>query len=221
MSRLVKGIGKIFKAVGKFVKKILPVALAIGAIFFTAGTVLALPGLGAGAAAGAAGKAGSGFLATLLKGAAKQAIQGGVISVLTGGDFKTGAKIGALTGAFGALAGPTSPLVQGFGGAQTASTSALPAGAAGAGAAVAQTGFQKLISDPTIIGNVLTGAAQGFSAAAEKKEAADIVQRRQDNFEGSGDALLNFGSAFQSTRFDEPKTQRWQYDPETKRITFS
>ena len=52
MSRLVKGIGKIFKAVGKFVKKILPVALAIGAIFFTAGTVLALPGLGAGAAAG-------------------------------------------------------------------------------------------------------------------------------------------------------------------------
>lgn len=69
MSKVVKGIGKVFKKVGQIVKKIWKPLVIAAAIYFTAGAALAYfaPAAGAagaaGAAAGAAGAAGAGAAA--------------------------------------------------------------------------------------------------------------------------------------------------------------
>ncbi len=119
MSGVVKTVGKVFKKVVKVVKKVLPIALAGAAIFFTAGSALGLtPSFGA-FTSGLVGKLGlSSTLSGILTGAVTQAgigaALGGGLSLVTGGDFLEGAQGGALAGAVtgGVLGGfglPTDP----------------------------------------------------------------------------------------------------------------
>lgn len=116
MSSLFKGVRKVFKKIGKFVKKILPVVLAVGALVFTGGAALGLTGgLTWGGASGIAASIGSaiggqGLIGSVLTGAIRQAgygaLIGGTVSAASGGSFSKGAKAGAKAGAItGAVMG--------------------------------------------------------------------------------------------------------------------
>lgn len=107
MSRIVKGVKKVFNKVVKTVRKVAPYALAIGAIVFTAGAAAGATGiLGAGwggAASAMSTSLGlSGAAGAALTGAITQAgfgaLIGGGLAEATGGDFAEGAEAGALTG---------------------------------------------------------------------------------------------------------------------------
>lgn len=117
MSKLVKGVKKVFRRVVKAVKKILPVVLAAAAVFFTAGAAL----VGTAGWAAAAGKVGSllgtGTLGKTVAGAVYHAgygaVIGGTVSKLSGGGFTQGAQRGAAIGAVtGGLAGGLNKLPQ-------------------------------------------------------------------------------------------------------------
>lgn len=251
MSGIAKGIGKVFKAVGGFVKKVLPVAALVGAAVFTGGA--ALPAIGA-ATGTAATAGGGGFLASLaggsgalgafgsttfgqiLTGAAKQAVVGGAMSAISGGSFADGAKMGALAGGFGGAMGGlgTSALTQPT--ATTMSTSGLPAsvaGVAGAPTAVAAPtgGFLRGLFDKEMVGNLISGAAEGWAAKAAAKDAEEQIirqeNRRADRWKGSGEAMQLSNAPNDvteepiPTRFDEKPRKRHRYNPETKRIDFA
>lgn len=134
MSGLVKGAKKIFRKVGKVIKKVAPIALAAGAIFFTAGAALgAAPAWSTAVSSMTSGL--SGTLGSVVTGAVTQAGQaaaiGGLVSEATGGDFKDGATAGALTGGvLGGLGGymnapAAGPVTDGAGGQFANSSPAL------------------------------------------------------------------------------------------------
>lgn len=112
MSKVVRGIKKVFKKVVKTVKRVAPVVLAAAAVFFTAGTAL-LGTAGWGAVAGKVGSLiGTGTLGKVVSSAVTQAgygaAVGGIASELTGGSFTRGAQRGAAIGAVaGGLLGPS------------------------------------------------------------------------------------------------------------------
>ncbi len=105
MSKIVKGVGKVFKKVVKTVVKVLPYALAAAAVVFTGGAALGLGGIFAGGFSGAVG----GLVGSLgLSGAAAGALTGAITSAgfgaaaggILGGTkgLKQGALMGAMTG---------------------------------------------------------------------------------------------------------------------------
>lgn len=111
MSGIMKSVKKVFKKVVNFVSKAAPIALAAGAMFFTAGSALGLTG-GWGSVASSIGNAigGTGTLGNIITGAVNQAgygaLAGGATALLTGGDITKGAGIGTLLGgASGAATG--------------------------------------------------------------------------------------------------------------------
>lgn len=117
MSKVVKGVKKVFRKVVKVVKKIVPAVLAAAAVFFTAGAAL----VGTAGWAAAAGKVGSllgtGTLGKTVAGAVYHAgygaAIGGTVSKLSGGSFTQGAQRGAAIGAVtGGLAGGLNKLPQ-------------------------------------------------------------------------------------------------------------
>ena len=101
MSGGLKGVKKVFKKVIKTTKKVLPIALGVAAVVFTAGNAMgALPSWGEAVS----NVTGSGsVLQNMLAGAVTQAGYGSVLgmatSAVTGGDLVKGAGYGALTGA--------------------------------------------------------------------------------------------------------------------------
>ena len=106
MSMLFKGVRKIYKKVRKAVKKLLPIILAVAAIYFTGGA--ALGWMQAGGWQAAAAKVGTtlggkGLLGKVLTGAIQQAgtgaLIGGATAAVTGGDIGEGLKKGAMVGA--------------------------------------------------------------------------------------------------------------------------
>lgn len=104
MSGVVKGVKKAFKAVAKVVKKIAPVALAVGSLVFTAGAALgAMPTWGAAISSLTSKMGATGILGQVLTGAVTQAGYGSLVgaatSALTGGNILKGAATGALGGA--------------------------------------------------------------------------------------------------------------------------
>lgn len=137
MSKVVKGIRKVFRKVVKFVKKAAPIILAAAAIYFTAGAALGVVGTagGWGAAAGSitSSVGATGTMANVLTGAITQAgygaAIGGVLSKAGGGSFTEGAKRGAVTGAVGG--GIAGGLGIGVGGAGQPSTGTQPPPATG------------------------------------------------------------------------------------------
>lgn len=117
MSKVVKGVKKVFRKIVKVVKKIVPAVLAAAAVFFTAGAAL----VGTAGWAAAAGKVGSllgtGTLGKTVAGAVYHAgygaAIGGTVSKLSGGSFTQGAQRGAAIGAVtGGLAGGLGKLPQ-------------------------------------------------------------------------------------------------------------
>ena len=151
MSGVVKTVKKVFKKVTNVVKKVAPIALGVGALVFTGGAALGLPALAGGfggavsSALGAVGVNATGALGSVLTGAVTQAgygaAIGGVTSMVSGGDFKDGAKMGAaagaitggLTGAFGSATRAVSGAAQGVTGQPTIATKNLPSLANGGG----------------------------------------------------------------------------------------
>lgn len=107
MSKIIKGVKKVFQKIVPVIKKVAPYALAIGAIVFTAGAALGATGIlgmgWGGAAAALGGAAGGGTIGGVIAGAMTQAgwgaLSGGLISKAQGGSFLKGAQAGALTGA--------------------------------------------------------------------------------------------------------------------------
>jgi hypothetical protein len=182
MSFLVAGIATAFKAVGAVATTISTAATTAAAGIFTAA--------GIGTGAGTFGSIVSGAIGKGLTGA----LTGGVISKLGGGSFKDGALMGGLGGlALGAFGG----------GAGGGGSGGAGAGASGGGAGGAATGglggkLGGMLGDG-FLGNVLMGAAQGYSTGAQMKEREnqDIreEQRRADRYRGSGTAARPWESA--------------------------
>lgn len=120
MSGLLKGIGKVFKKVGKVALKVLPYAAAAAAVVFTGGAALGVLPSFAGAVGSVVGGLG---LSTGLTGAITGAITsagfGAAGGLLLGG--KKGMKAGFLGGlATGGLLGAVSPATFGIGGSAAA-----------------------------------------------------------------------------------------------------
>jgi hypothetical protein len=99
---MLKGLKKVFKKVGKFVKKVALPALAIGAVLLTGGAALGvLPSIGAlGSSLGL-----SAGLTGALSTAATSATIGAVGSAVTGGNIMKGATTGLITGGVMGAAG--------------------------------------------------------------------------------------------------------------------
>lgn len=136
MSGVVKSVTKVFKKVVDVVKKVLPAALAVGAVVFTGGAALGvLPAWGT-AVSGLVSQMGAGsLLSSVLSGAVTQAgygaLMGAATSALTGGNISNGMQVGALGGAV------TGGITGGFGGEIDPIGKAItgnPTTAAGAGA---------------------------------------------------------------------------------------
>lgn len=123
MSGVTRAVSRTFSRVTNVVRRVAPIALAAGAIIFTAGAALGAAPLAAGwggAMSSVVSSMGAtGVLNTVLTGALTQAgygaVMGGVTSALTGGSVSRGMQMGALGGAasgaaMGALGLPTDPL---------------------------------------------------------------------------------------------------------------
>lgn len=164
MSGVLKGIRKVFKKVGNFVKKIALPVLAIGAVVLTGGAALgALPALGT-----TLGSLGLGATATgVLTAAAQGATIGALGSAVTGGNIIKGATsgflAGGLTGGIGAIAG-------GAGGAAGAAGSAaggLPGTASGTlTSTLVGPGAGAALHTGSALGGSLGGAASGIGSVA-------------------------------------------------------
>lgn len=123
MSKLVKGIGKVFKKIVKTVVKIAPYALAAAAVVFTGGAALGLTPTFAAATGGLVAKLGlSAAMSGALTGAITSAGFGAAIGGITGGKkgLQKGALMGALTGGvMGAMSPASFGIVKGADGAVT------------------------------------------------------------------------------------------------------
>jgi hypothetical protein len=173
MSGVAKGIGKVFKAVGSVVKKILAPALAVAAIVFTGGAALGLAPLAGGfggavaSTLGAIGVPTTGVIGSALTGAVTQAGMGaaigGVTSMATGGDFTDGAGKGALLGA--ATGGLTGAL--GAGAAAPAASSGVTMSSRGMAPAMSAGGVNpSTFARPTSALMAADGAATAGAATA-------------------------------------------------------
>ena len=158
MSGALKGIKKVFKTVGRVVKKVALPALAIGAVVFTGGAALGLApmagGFGGAVAStlGSMGISGTGALGSALTGAVTQAgygaVMGGVTAAVTGGDVSKGIATGGMLGAAtGGLSGALRPAA---GMSPTVSGRNLPGGP---------------MARPGGLGSVTAPAAPGLGAA--------------------------------------------------------
>ena len=194
MSGALKGVKKVFKKVAKTASKVLPVALAVGAVVFSAGSALgALPSWGSAVTS----LTGTSTFGNILAGAVTQAGYGSLIGMatagVTGGDVIKGAQYGAAAGAVtggitGAAGGPIDPLApndpatQGAatpgGGTMVQTASGVPAtatpavttaaGATPTGAAPGLLGAGGFVErNQELIGGVVGGLGKGLLAAGE------------------------------------------------------
>ncbi|WP_049976332.1 hypothetical protein [Azospirillum sp. B506] len=104
MSGVIKGVGKVFKRVGSGAAKILPVALAAGAVMFTAGNALGVTSSWGDAVKSVTDSLGMGStLSNVISGAVTNAgygaVAGGAMGAIAGGSMLAGAQYGAAAGA--------------------------------------------------------------------------------------------------------------------------
>lgn len=190
MSGVIGSIGKSFTKVVKTAKKVLPAALAIGAIVFTAGAAMgALPSWGT-AISGAMGKLGiTGTLGSVLTGAVTQAgygaVLGGATSALTGGKVSNGMLAGAAAGAItGGAMGAANMKTDPFGGLGDSPSASMPEVTAPGSPAPVQTVTPPSASAQTAgplnapISDSITGPASAYSmgpSAAPPSAAAPPI----------------------------------------------
>lgn len=238
MSGVLKSVGKIFKSVVKVVKKIALPALAIGALVLTGGAAIgALPSLGTMIGGLGLSSGVTSALTAAVSTAAKGALVGGVTSAISGGNVLQGAGMGAgvgfaaggLLGAGGLLAkGATAATGAGGVGGTAAAGSAIQnagavvagggaapvaAGVAGAAAPVASAGGG-LLSNPLVLGQIITGAGQGLGnamAAKDQRKFAEDERRRVEESYAGGLGLLA-SDGYVSADPNRP-TPSQRYDP--------
>jgi len=194
MSKLWKGVKKVFKKVVKFVKKNWKIIVIAAAVYFTAGVALAampstaafsaaMPGFGVGGmfsnaavALGATGAAGSGIAGTIAANAAGAAAAAGA------GAGLSAAAGGSGLGAAGGGAGFVMPGATASAGSAAGIASSTAAGTAGgvAGAAGAATGA-------AATGAAVTGAGGAVAAGMSGMEKVAMASAI---FQGAG-ALLS------------------------------
>lgn len=158
MSGFLKSIGKVFKSVFKVVKKILPYALAIGAVVLTGGAALGvLPAMSTMMAGAVGGLGLSAGVMGALTSAVTMAGIGGGIGLLTGGKkgLLKGALLGGVAGAAGGLLGVTGGGAMGLSGGG--------GGLLGGGASQVATGAGGTVG---VTGGVVTPAAAGAVTGA-------------------------------------------------------
>jgi hypothetical protein len=208
MSGGLGGVKKVFKKVAKTVSKVLPVALGVGAIVFSAGSALgALPTWGSAVSS----LTGSGStLGNILTGAVTQAGYGAAagmaVAAVTGGDVVKGAQYGGAAGAVtGGITGamqPTGPVQAGpsqggvpgpsqatptAGPGLAIQTASAPAAAAAPNVTGAAPGLLApggwLERNQELVGGVVSGVGKGLleSAAADDagKSEIQILRERQ------------------------------------------
>ncbi len=167
MSGFLKGIGKVFKSVFKVVKKVLPYALAIGAVVLTGGAALGvLPAMSTMMAGAVGGLGLSAGVMGALTSAVTMAGYGGLAGLITGGPkgLLKGALYGGLAGGAGSALGllhSTGAAGIGFGGGGGGLLGGAP-GVAGGGVpgAVVESGA----GTNWLTHNVMAGAAGGGGA---------------------------------------------------------
>ena len=200
MSGAVKSVKKVFKKVIKPIKKVLPIALAVGAVVFTAGNALgAMPSWGEAVSS----MTGTSTLGNILGGAITQAGYGAAIgaagAAVTGNDITTGAGYGAAAGAItggitGAMAPstPGAPATPSAPGSPTSTpitqTPLPPPPSAGAGPVAANTAAAAagggnatgsgllapggwLERNQELVGGLVGGVGKGLLASAESDDA--------------------------------------------------
>ena len=232
MSKVVKGVKKVFRRVVKVVKKVLPVVLAAAAVVFTAGAALVGTAGWAAAAAKVGSVLGTGTLGKTVAGAVYHAgygaVIGGAAAELSGGSFTDGARRGAAIGAVtGGLAGGLGRLPQtnpaqagtwkglvtpakmakqplaGLGGSpgvgpttqnpvgtppvgpssQALSSQAVK-GSTVTGATQVGSGMHNKWLQSPMLGHVVAGLGQGFTARGDQKNAMQVVDRQHQLRQG-------------------------------------
>lgn len=200
MSGVIRGVKRVFKRVVKVVKKLAPIALAVGALVFTGGAALGLTGgWGATAASlssalGATGTAGAALTGAITQ-AGYGALIGGGLSKASGGSFAEGAKLGAVSGAI--TGGITGALSAAPGTARVAQ-GAVNAGNQ-AGSVASQAGTVATQTAGQTAGQV-AGQTVGKSATGGLlSKAAGWVERNQtlvgNTISGIGKGLLSSSAA--------------------------
>lgn len=200
MSNPLKSVGKVFRKVVKFVKKIALPVIAVAAVVLTGGAALGVFGAtGLAGLAGSVGLSATSGLGAVLISAAKAATFGAVTSAVMGKNPIKGATMGFMTGgllgAVGALPGGTGPMSAlglGKSAAEQAAASQLANGAAGVtsqamsnvgainaagsaavnGTAPALAGAGAASAAPIASSGFLTPAAEAAASAAPAASAA-------------------------------------------------
>lgn len=197
MSGIAKGLKKVFKKVGKFVKKILPIALIAGAAIFTGGFgLLAAPG--AAAAGGAAGGGGlGGWVSSLFKGGA------------AAGGAATAGSAAAVGGGLG------SRVLGGLGKFLTSETGgAIISGAAsGFGTYLEGKQQEKMTIDAE---ERRSGSYEGAGAAASFRRFGLEPEPSEPPYMAPSPARPSVASTART-----PTAPRWQFDKETNRVVYT
>ncbi|MBP2230834.1 hypothetical protein J2847_004143 [Azospirillum agricola] len=193
MSGVVKGVGKVFKKVASGASKILPVALAAGAVMFTAGNALGVTSSWGDAVKSVTDSLGAGStLSNVLSGAITNAgygaVAGAATSALSGGSAMQGAQYGAAAGAvlggakgaYDSYAGtsPTTAATEGGGGAATdarvdASPPASDAAQGGGGSLMRTNQPGSTATSAASPSNAATGAPSSTTSAAANPGVLD------------------------------------------------
>lgn len=228
MSGLLKGVKKIFKKVGKVLKKIALPALAIGAVVLTGGAALGvLPSIGAlGSSLGL-----SAGLTGVLSSAASAATMGAVTSAVTGGNIIKGATTGLVVGgALGAAGGlgqkvasagttasggggsmtgfmsPAEKFVSGAGGggAGTVAAAAPAAVAANGGGGLGSGILSFLNNNPVVGGSLVQGIGSGMIASGQAKAQRKAEEREAANYSDTSQ-LFRYSGDPRNTNEEDPE----------------
>jgi hypothetical protein len=214
MSGIAKGVKKIFKAVGKIVKKVAMPLLAVAAIVFTGGAALGLAplagGFGGAVASGlsAIGLPTTGALGSVLTGAVTQAgygaAIGGIGGMATGQGFAKGAAAGglagAVTGGLGGLAGGIGGAAAGAAPAASTMGNVTMSARNGLGTALSTAAPavpNAVAAGPAVAGVAATGPAAPLSAMQRLTQAGGGLGRFIENHPNltsmAGNALTGLG----------------------------
>lgn len=218
MSGVIKGVGKVFKKAVSGASKILPVALAAGAVLFTAGNAMGLTSSWGDAVGSVVDKLGVGsglsnIITSAVTNAGYGAVAGAATSGLAGGSIMQGTQYGAAGGAIvggvkGAYENLTSPATAATGmdapssakGAGAVQSAPAPSNVSGGGnGSILSNGVSMQGSD-AIAGGVgddpiITGAAPSSagSAAASNPGILDKGGWLERNGTMAGNVLLGVG----------------------------
>lgn len=204
MSGLAKGIKKIFKAVGKVIKKLAPIILVAGAAFLTGGFGLAGGAGAAGAAGAAGGAAGGGGLS-------------GIMSSIFGGG-------GAAAGG-AAAAGSAAGAAAGGGGLLSTVLSSPITGKVISGAATGYANHLQMQAEEKAMRDAERRQDARYEGAGDATEVGGLGVRPQETSDSTpapaAEQPIRPGRRSVLQSADRPSAPRYQYNPDSGRIEYS